>query len=191
MVLLLWLLLLLSCMITYIHYCCIIIVITMLIMIVYHYVYKRLQQFLTCLTGLRKGLVTVNVHFMYCSLFSCVIFVCMCVRMCAYSMCCLLGFCMSNVLSCLLLWNLFYGVHCFHVFSHIYIRLHHHCYELCKALRALGIEHCIRCSLLLLVLLFILLFVFDVNLLFRDGTLSNQFLLVHCTALSGVHSVAS
>ena len=63
MILLLWLFLLLSCMITYIHYCFIIIVITMLIMIVYYYVYKRLQQFLTRLTGLRKGLVTVNVNF--------------------------------------------------------------------------------------------------------------------------------
>ena len=78
----------------------------------------------------------------------------------------------------------------------IYIHLHDHCYELCKAPRALGIERCIRCSLLvlllllLLLLLFILLFVFDVNLLFRDGTLP-PILPVHCTALSGVHSVAS
>ena len=88
--------------------------------------------------------------------------------------------------SCLLLWNLFYGVQCsmvssvlwcpvfsrIFVFLHIYIRLHDHCYELCKALckapRALGIERCTTCSLLLLLLLlFILLFVFDVNLLFR------------------------
>ena len=66
------------------------------------------------------------------------------------------------------------------IFAYIYIRLHDHCYELCEALRALGIERCIRCSLLLLLLLllfliFILLFVFDVHLLFRDGTLSRQF----------------
>ena len=69
------------------------------------------------------------------------------------------------------------------IFVYIYICLRDHCYELrkalCKALRALEIERCIRCSLLLLLLLllllFILLFVFDVNLLFRDGTLSRQF----------------
>ena len=54
--------------------------ITMLIMIVCYYVYKRLQQFLTCLTGLRKGLVTVNVHFMYCS---CFYALCLCVCVCA------------------------------------------------------------------------------------------------------------
>ena len=35
----------------------------MLIMIVYYYVYTRLQQLQTRLTGLRKGLVTVNVNF--------------------------------------------------------------------------------------------------------------------------------
>ena len=56
----------------------IIIVITMLIMIVCYYVYKRLQQFLTRLTGLRKGLVTVNVHFMYCSCFH-ALYLCACV----------------------------------------------------------------------------------------------------------------
>ena len=83
----------------------------------------------------------------------------MCVRVRARLLCCLLCFCMFNILSCLLLWNLFYGVQCFHIFLHIYICIHHHCYELCKALRALGIERCIRCSLLLLLLLFILLFV--------------------------------
>ena len=102
--------------------------------------------------------------------------VCVCVRacMCACSLCCLLCFSMSYA-------------YCFGTYSmvssvftyfriYIYIRLHHHCYELCKAHRALEIERCIRCSLLLLLLLllliFILLFVFDVNLLFRDGTLS-------------------
>ena len=141
MILLLWLLLLLSCMITYIHYCFIIIVITMLIMIVCYYVYKRLQQFQTRLTGLRKDLVTKFIFMGY---------ICVCVRvcMCACSLCCLLCFCMSKISSCLLLWNLFYGVQCFHIFLHIYIRLHDHCYELCKAPRALRNERCIRCSLL-------------------------------------------
>jgi len=114
MILLLWLLLLLSCMITYIHYCFIIIVITMLIMIVYYYVYKRLQQFLTRLTGLRKDLVTVNVHFY-------ALYLCVRACVCACSLCCLLCFCMSNILSCLLLWNLFYGVQRFHVCLRIYI----------------------------------------------------------------------
>ena len=60
-------------MITYIHYCFIIIVITMLIMIVWYYVYKRLQQFLTRLTGLRKGLVTVNVNFYALHLCVCIV----------------------------------------------------------------------------------------------------------------------
>ena len=60
----------------------------MLIMIASYYVYKWLQQFLTHLTGLRKGLVTVNVHFMYCSLFSCVIFVCVCVCVHAHACVC-------------------------------------------------------------------------------------------------------
>ena len=101
---------------------------------------------------------------------------------------------MSNILSCLLLWNMFYGVQCFHVFLHIYMRHHDHCYELCKAPRALVIERCIRCSLLLLLLLllliFILLFVFD--LLVVQGWHSLPPVIpVHCTALSGVHSVAS
>ena len=77
-ILLLWLLLLLSCMITYIHYCFIIIVITMLIMIVYYHVHKRSQQFQTRLTGLRKDLVTVNVHFY--ALYLCVR-ACVCVFM--------------------------------------------------------------------------------------------------------------
>ena len=141
----------------------------MLIMIVYYYVYKRVQQFLTHLTGLRKGLVTVNVDFY-------ALYLCVCVHVCMFIV---LFALFLYVL--LIAWNLFYGVHCFHVFSHIYIYIyihhHHHCYELYKTLRALGIEHCIRCSLLLLLLLliFILLFVFDVNLWFRDGTLSRQF----------------
>ena len=82
MILLLWLLLLLSCMITYIHHCFIIIVITMLIIIVYYYVYKRLQQFQTRLTGLRKDLVTVNVH-----LYALYVCVRACVYACAHVHC--------------------------------------------------------------------------------------------------------
>ena len=92
MILLLWLLLLLSCMITYIHYCFIIIVITMLIMIVYYYVYKRLQQFQTRLTGLRKDLVTVNVHFYALYL---------CVRACVHVHCvvCFVSVCPTSCLA--------------------------------------------------------------------------------------------
>ena len=52
----------------------------MLIMIVYYYVYKRLQQFLTGLTGLRKGLVTVNVNFY-------ALYLCVCVRACVHVHC--------------------------------------------------------------------------------------------------------
>ena len=94
MILLLWLLLLLSCMITYIHYCFIIIVITMLIMIVYYYVYKRLQQFQTRLTGLRKGLVTVNVHFY-------ALYLCVCVRACVHVHCvvCFVSVCPTSCLA--------------------------------------------------------------------------------------------
>ena len=127
-------------------------------------------------------------------------YICVCVRVCMFIVLFALFLYVQRLVLLialeLVLWcPVFYGVQCFHVFSHIYIYiyicLHHHCYELCKALckalcktlcmalRAIGIEHCIRCSLLLLLLLllliFILLFMFDVNLLFRDGTLSRQF----------------
>ena len=114
-------------------------------------------------------------------------YICVCVHVCMFIVLFALFLYVQHLVLLialeLVLWcPVFYGVQCFHVFLHIYIRLHIHCYELCKALckapRALGIERCIRCSLLLLLLLlliFILLFVFDVNLLFRDGTLSRQF----------------
>ena len=65
----------------------IIIVITMLIMIVFYYVYKRLQQFLTRLTGLRKSLVTVNVYFMYCLCFH-ALYLCVCVPACVCACMC-------------------------------------------------------------------------------------------------------
>ena len=135
---------------------------------------------------LKIGLVTVNVHGMYCSLFSCLIFVCVCA--CMF----IVFFALFLYVQRLVLLIALELVLWFPVFSrifayiYIYIRLHHHCYKLCKALcgalcrapRTLGIEHCIRCSLLLLLLLlllFILSFMFDVNLLFGDGTLSRQF----------------
>ena len=73
------------------------------------------NSFQTRLTGLRKDLVTVNVHFY-------ALYLCVRACGCACSLCCLLCFCMSNILSCLLLWNLFYGVQCFHVFLHLCIR---------------------------------------------------------------------
>ena len=94
--------------------------ITMLIMIVYYYVYKRLQQFQTRLTGLRKDLVTVKVHFY-------VLYLCVHAIVCACLLCCLLCVCMSNILSCLLLWNLFYGVQCSmvsSVFTHFRIYIY-------------------------------------------------------------------
>ena len=96
MILLLWLLLLLACMITYIHYCFIIIVITMLIMIVYYYVYIRLQQFQTRLTGLRKDLVIVNVHFyaLYLCVHACV---CACVHV--HCVVCFVSVCPTSCLA--------------------------------------------------------------------------------------------
>ena len=119
----------------------------------------------------------------YCSLFSCIILYAVFIML----------FALFLYVQCLVVLVLVFRTYSTGSsnFTYFCIYLHrHHYYELGKVLRAFGIECHIKFSLLLLLLL--LLLVFDVNLLFKDGTISRQFCqyivglwvtchLLHCT----------